>query len=85
MNKTQPLLKWAGGKRKLAPLISKIVNDELPNTKHYVEPFFGGGAVYFELYNNNQIKSAEINDVVPQLVNFYKTISTSQNLSLIHI
>ena len=84
MNKTQPLLKWAGGKRKLAPLISKIVNDELPDTKNYVEPFFGGGAVYFELYNNNQIKSAEINDIVPQLVNFYKTISTSQNIEGMH-
>ena len=42
MNKTQPLLKWAGGKRKLAPLISKIVNDELPDTKNYVEPFLVG-------------------------------------------
>ena len=67
MNKTQPLLKWAGGKRKLAPLISKIVNDELPNTKHYVEPFFGGGAVYFEVaksaVNNLATASGDISNL----------------------
>ena len=50
MNNTQPILKWAGGKRKLAPLISDIVKYELGNTTNYVEPFFGGGAVFFELY-----------------------------------
>ena len=48
MNNTQPILKWAGGKRKLAPLISDIVKYELGNTTNYVEPFFGGGAVFFE-------------------------------------
>ena len=84
MNNTQPILKWAGGKRKLAPLISDIVKYELGNTTNYVEPFFGGGAVFFELYKNNNIKSATINDIVPQLVNFYKTLSESNNVKAIH-
>ena len=84
MSNVQPILKWAGGKRKLAPLITKVVNEEIPTTTHYVEPFFGGGAVYFELYKNNLIKSAEINDIVPQLVNFYKTISKTSEVEKIY-
>ena len=84
MNNIQPILKWAGGKRKLAPLISNIVKNDLTNTINYVEPFFGGGAVFFELYKNNIIKSATINDIVPQLVNFYKTLSMSNDVKAIH-
>ncbi len=38
-------LKWAGGKRWLAPLI----RDCIGSVEEYVEPFLGGGAVYFEL------------------------------------
>ena len=84
MNNIQPILKWAGGKRKLAPLISDIVKYDLGNITNYVEPFFGGGAVFFELYKNNLIKSAEINDIVPQLVNFYTTLSMTNDVESIH-
>jgi DNA adenine methylase len=51
----KPVLKWAGGKTQLLPEIFKrlpcFVNN---NIKHYIEPFFGGGAVFFELYNQNE-------------------------------
>lgn len=84
MSNTKPLLKWAGGKRKLAPLITEIVSREIPTTQNYVEPFFGGGAVYFELYNKNLFTTAEVNDVVPQLVNFYKTLSYAESVDEIY-
>lgn len=38
-------LKWAGGKRWLAPLIRESVGP----VEEYVEPFLGGGAVFFAL------------------------------------
>lgn len=38
-------LKWAGGKRWLAPLIRESIG----SIEEYVEPFLGGGAVFFEL------------------------------------
>lgn len=38
-------LKWAGGKRWLAPLIRECVG----RVDEYVEPFLGGGAVFFAL------------------------------------
>lgn len=77
MSNVKPILKWAGGKRKLAPLISSILKEECGKTTTYIEPFFGGGSVYFELYNKQLFEKAIINDIIPQLVSFYKTLSVS--------
>ncbi len=84
MFNVQPIFKWAGGKRKLAPLLADIVKEEASECKTYIEPFFGGGAVYFELYNNKLFEEAYINDIIPQLVSFYKTISHNQNIQDIY-
>ena len=84
MSNVQPIIKWAGGKRKLAPVISNIAKEDLTNCDTYIEPFFGGGAVYFDLYNNQLFKNAYINDIVPQLVSFYKTIAQINNVEEIH-
>ena len=60
----KPILKWAGGKRQLSslilPLIPKIKN-------YYFEPFFGGGAIFFELSPKKSI----LNDINQELVNLY--------------
>lgn len=67
IEKLEPLLKWAGGKRQL-------LNDILPmiqlNGRDYVEPFIGGGAVLFGL----QPEKAIINDFNTELVNLYNVI-----------
>jgi len=67
-----PIVKWAGGKRQLLaeimPLISK-------NCSTYVEPFIGGGAVFFEL----QPKKAIINDYNAELINVYLIIKNNSN------
>lgn len=84
MSNVKPIIKWAGGKRKLSPLISNIVREELPKCDTYIEPFFGGGAVYFDLYNKQLFNNAYINDIVPQLVSFYKTIAQINNIKEIH-
>jgi DNA adenine methylase len=84
MSNVQPIIKWAGGKRKLAPIISNIAKEDLSNCDTYIEPFFGGGAVYFDLYNNQLFKNAYVNDIVPQLVSFYKTIAQIKNIEEIH-
>jgi DNA adenine methylase len=39
-----PLVKWAGGKRRLLPDILEIAPSQFST---YFEPFFGGGAVFF--------------------------------------
>jgi DNA adenine methylase len=42
----QPLLKWAGGKRQLLPELRRFYPDAFAS---YIEPFFGSGAVFFDL------------------------------------
>lgn len=62
-----PILKWAGGKRQLLPLIRK----EIPHTySTYYEPFVGGGAVLFDV----QPARAVVNDVNEELINLYRVV-----------
>ena len=63
-----PILKWAGGKTQLLPvLIPKIPK----SYARYVEPFFGGGALYFAI----QPEHALISDSNPELVNMYQAVA----------
>lgn len=62
-----PPLKWAGGKRWLAPLIKDIYDNGFRG-KRFVEPFVGGMAV--ALYVLPQ--RALLNDINPHLINFYR-------------
>ncbi len=75
LNHAKPVLKWAGGKTQLLPEILKrlpnFINNKIEN---YIEPFFGGGAVFFELYNKKYFKTATILDINPDLITLYKTI-----------
>lgn len=63
----KPLIKYRGGKSK------EIINFEkhIPNFKgRYVEPFFGGGALYFYL----EPKKAIISDINSKLTSFYQAV-----------
>jgi DNA adenine methylase len=74
-SEAKPVLKWAGGKTQLLPVISKFYPSLLGSKiRNYIEPFFGGGAVFFELYNSNLIDEAIIVDNNPDLTVLYKTI-----------
>lgn len=59
-----PIIKYRGGKSKEIPHIEA----HIPNfTGRYIEPFFGGGALFFHLSPQQAI----INDINTKLVNFY--------------
>ena len=45
----RPLLKWAGGKRQLLPQLRAYYPEQFTR---YIEPFFGSGAVFFDLLNS---------------------------------
>ena len=62
----QTLIKWPGGKTQEFPYIKELI----PSFDRYVEPFFGGGAVFFQL----QPKNAVINDVCVELTDFYSLL-----------
>lgn len=74
---SKPFLKWAGGKRQLLlELENRLPNSILENKviKRYVEPFVGGGALFFHLQNNYQVKKSILLDVNMELIMAYKTI-----------
>jgi len=62
----KPLIKWPGGKSSEIKYIEKM----LPKFDRYVEPFFGGGALYFDLMP----EKAVINDISDNLIYFYRLI-----------
>ncbi len=71
----RPFLKWVGGKRQLLADIAPLVPNEF---SRYIEPFVGGGAVFFylsEKMTEKQIPSV-INDLNPELVNCYQMVKT---------
>lgn len=66
----KPILKWAGGK-------TQMLNDLLPKVPssygRYIEPFFGGGAMFFALQPENAI----IADSNPELINMYRQVAAN--------
>ena len=62
-----PIVKWVGGKRQLLADIMPLI---IARCSTYVEPFIGGGAVFFAL----QPRKAIINDYNAELINVYRTI-----------
>ncbi len=69
-NSAKPILKWAGGK-------TQMLGDLLPKVPksygRYIEPFFGGGAMFFALQPENAI----IADSNPELINMYRQVATN--------
>ena len=50
-------MKWAGGKRQLLPALRKFYP---PDFNKYCEPFFGSGAVFFDLHARAALEAREI-------------------------
>jgi len=68
-----PLLKWAGGKRWLAPRLVEIISRAA--FARYFEPFCGGAALFFQLAP----KRAVLSDMNADLINCYKQIKNDAN------
>ena len=60
-----PMIKYRGGKSKE---LAHFVNNMPSEYNRYIEPFFGGGALYFYL----EPEKAIINDVNTKLYSFYQ-------------
>ena len=71
----KPFLKWVGGKTKLLSDIEKNLPKEIKKRKfNYVEPFLGGGAVFFHLVQKFNIEKAYLNDLNNKLIDTYKHV-----------
>ena len=79
VSKAQPFLKWAGGKGQLLKQYEAFFPLKFNN---YIEPFVGGGAVFFHLYNTARVsngKRAILIDSNEELINCYLTIKADVN------
>ena len=71
----KPFLKWVGGKTKLLSEIEKSLPKNLiKKSFNYVEPFLGGGAVFFHLIQKFDIEKAYLNDLNNKLIDVYKDV-----------
>lgn len=68
MVKPKPILKWAGGKQQMLDVLLPQVPKQY---NRYIEPFFGGGALFFALTP----KDAIIADSNPELINLYRVVA----------
>lgn len=64
----KPFLKWAGGKRKILPLIDKYFPKKFDR---YIEPFLGGGSVFFYVKQKYNPDFCLISDTNEDLINTY--------------
>lgn len=62
----QTLIKWPGGKTSEY----SIIKDFIPTYDKYIEPFFGSGAVFFNMHPQKAI----INDISKNLMQLYKYV-----------
>jgi DNA adenine methylase len=69
----RPLLKWAGGKRQLLPVLSEHYP---PTFSRYIEPFMGSAAVFFDLLNSGRLarRAIVLADVNPDLIGCYRML-----------
>lgn len=68
----RPFIKWAGGKQQLLSQFEQYFPRKFGR---YIEPFLGGGAVYFHLWNANRISaSAALWDNNGELINAYRIV-----------
>lgn len=73
----KPFLKWAGGKGQLINEIEKRLPVGIRSSEidTYIEPFVGGGAVFFHIAKNYEsIKQFYLFDINEDLINCYKAV-----------
>lgn len=74
-NEPRPFVKWAGGKRRLLPVIDSIVNGAFSSgVRTYVEPFVGGGAVLFRVLSGGHGVKTVASDLNGDLITVYAVV-----------
>jgi DNA adenine methylase len=69
----RPPLTYYGGKQRLV----KFILPKIPPHTLYVEPFLGGGAIF---WNKEPSKGEVLNDVNGEIINFYQVAKTKFKL-----
>lgn len=76
--KAKPFLKWAGGKTQL---LDELKNKAPKKFSRYIEPFIGGGAMFFSMGP----RAGLIADSNPDLINVYQCLSDNVDQVIEHL
>lgn len=76
--KARPILKWAGGKTQMLDILRESAPKKF---NKYIEPFFGGGALFFDLEPNK----STIADSNEELINLYNTVAWDLDDLIVHL
>lgn len=79
----RPFVKWAGGKGNLLHKLEALLPTNFSDLENvtYIEPFVGGGAMFFYMLQHHKcIKKAIINDINPDLIHCYQLIAENPQL-----
>lgn len=74
----QPYLKWAGGKSQLLPLLQYCMPEKFNN---YLEPFVGGGSVFWSLGK----PGITIGDINPDLMSVYRVLKSAPDELIVNL
>ena len=78
VTQAKPILKWAGGKTQL---LDSLLPKVPASYGKYIEPFLGGGAMFFAL----QPEHAVIADSNPELINVYRQVANHVDKVIEHL
>src|SRR5438445_578843 len=79
VSEASPFLKWAGGKSQLL----NVLGSHFPsNFGTYFEPFLGGGAVFFHLFNSGRLGRVVLTDSNRDLINCYVVVRSAPDALL---
>ena len=74
-----PFLKWAGGKGRLLSQLEPMLP---PRFRRYIEPFAGGGAVFFHLHALERLRrGAVLSDRNAELIGCYRVVQDEAGLA----
>lgn len=74
----KPLLKWVGGKTQL---LSQLLPKIPKQYGQYIEPFFGGGALFFTIRPEQGV----IADSNPELINLYRSVAENVSSVIVYL
>ncbi|MCL4296216.1 MAG: Dam family site-specific DNA-(adenine-N6)-methyltransferase [Anaerolineae bacterium] len=82
-----PIIKWPGGKGGVVSQLMRYAPAELHQggIRRYVEPFLGGGALFFHLAGLGLVESFVLSDVNPDLMGMYRTVQQDVEVLIEHL
>ena len=80
--RVSPFVKWAGGKGHLLRYLTSLIPTGLRN---YYEPFLGGGALFFSLFNRGTPFKAFLSDTNEELIFTYKIVKENPEELIRHL